>query len=140
MRLTNQQIAQIMYDARDSMGHGGDPLIQGRAIERAVLEKVADRIASMVQLDGSDPYAPEAGIEIVLKALAKDIRSQARAEGASEKKPCGVSADIKCSHDEEPEAGGGRCSNCGEAGPHFVPPGPLGESGFYSCKRKEHEE
>ena len=30
----------------------------------------------------------------------------------------------------------GTCANCGETGPHYVPPS-LGESGFYICKPKE---
>ena len=30
-----------------------------------------------------------------------------------------------------------RCPNCGEAGPHFVPPS-LGDPGFYICKPKDH--
>ena len=28
-----------------------------------------------------------------------------------------------------------RCWNCGEAGPHFVPPS-FGDPGFYICERK----
>lgn len=29
----------------------------------------------------------------------------------------------------------GKCPNCGEKGPHFVPPG-LGSDGMYTCKAK----
>lgn len=31
---------------------------------------------------------------------------------------------------------GGVCMNCGEKGPHYVPPS-WGDPGFYSCKKKE---
>lgn len=32
----------------------------------------------------------------------------------------------------------GKCPNCGENGPHFVPPS-LGEPGFFMCKKKENK-
>lgn len=31
---------------------------------------------------------------------------------------------------------GRTCSNCGEAGPHFIPPS-FGDRGFYTCIKKE---
>lgn len=53
MRLTDKEIMQLMYLARDSMGHGGDPLIQGRAIERAVVEKWATYFDSVEMLEAA---------------------------------------------------------------------------------------
>jgi len=29
-----------------------------------------------------------------------------------------------------------KCPNCGEKGPHFIPPG-FGDKGFFTCKLKE---
>lgn len=34
---------------------------------------------------------------------------------------------------------GRKCSNCGEAGPHFIPPS-FGDSGFYSCNRRGEQQ
>lgn len=31
---------------------------------------------------------------------------------------------------------GGRCLNCGEPGPHFVPPS-FGDEGFYMCVKRD---
>lgn len=54
-----------------------------------------------------------------------DDRNDGRG-GVKRKKPRNYSLDIKRAV----------CANCGEKGPHFVPPS-LGDPGIYICKAKE---